>query len=270
MSTLGHIFLALEQDIHNPVHKARFMEARCRHQVLADQPSVESLIRSMGDQSRRTLVQRDQLTLAMVAEYQNCRHPFWSSVLLVVYQPMLKNLRRRIRAENPAGSAELNQLVITGFLNVLDSLKLRPGINRLPSRLLSRTKRWVFTQLRQEWQAQAQQLFARSAPEHPDTQWPDTTPQNQPMAPTDVVDAVCLLVDNAGHSIDGEAMDLLTHTMILRKTLSSALGRLYPEAAGMDADARKRLYGRTKRRHSRLLQTVREALADLHPTSTLE
>ena len=262
---------ALRDEVRSEKNKVRFDEAKKKNTALAGHETVMSVLGVLGDESPRRYAEKDAVTRALVREYQERPHAFWGAVLVLAYSPMLNRLRGRIRGDAFAPD-DLDQLVVTTFLEVVDTYPLDRWADRICLRLRQSTERRVFRALRDE---QRVLDFVRS--EEPDDLllheqllvqadrergWPDTrpAPRHGP-DPKEVASLVTFLVRHAGDVLEQSRLDLVVATMVRGERLSAYVDRVYPD---LEPAERRRTYQRIKRRHSRTLVRLREVLAPLH------
>ena len=136
--------------------------------------------------------------------------------------------------------------------------------DRTALRLRQQTERTVFRTIRQEQSAQKLLHLEDSdyVAEYQQRPWPAARPTavHRPRAPRDVARAVSLLVEHAGHLLDGEMFELLTATQICGRRIPAYLDKAHPD---LPPEESRRVYQRVKRRHSRALARLRPALANI-------
>ena len=183
--------------------------------------------------------------------------------------------------------ADLDQLVLTAFLEVVSAFSLKENTSRTCMLIRQTTQRLVFKLLRAEQveqenvrPADLQDLARREVmlanllngdglDEEHHLSWPVTSPSKKSLPSQGERDRlVTFLVDHVGDDIEEDRLNLVIATQIRGERLSNVVRRLYPELSDGD---RQRMYQRIKRRHSRALVRLREILADLycphHPPS---
>ncbi len=274
---------ALVSELKSESNMNLFKKQKSRHGILADHETVMSILAILDDESPRRWKEKDDIVRAIIDEDQKRSHPFWSSLLIVAFYPMLSRLRGRIVGD-ALSRDDLDQLVLSTFLEVIDAFPLSEKPNRICMYLRQMTQRQVFRQLRQE---QTAQDMVRSAnfnelecreielTEGVDTEqldgghhlrWPETKPSS-PHRPNqkEQTQLVAFLVDNVGDGIEGDRLELVIATQIHGERLSDLVRRCYPDMSSGD---RKKAYQRIKRRHSRALAKLRELFFDFRCPQT--
>ena len=237
-----------------------FDEAKDRHRCLARHATVLSALAVMGEESPAGWVEREALTRAFIAEHQATSLPFWASALLVAYYPMLSRLRHRIWGE-ALDRDDLDQLVVSCFLQVVAAFPLAEVTDRTALRLRQRTERRVFKAVRHEQQLQRERADLGEAEE------PSVTPfdedQPEPTPESDPEETVAMLIDLAGQHLPGQNLDLVVATILKRERL-----RHYVKRVNGDEQPHERVYQRLKRRRTRAVNRLRDLLeATLGPRS---
>ncbi|MCG8423338.1 MAG: hypothetical protein MJE77_36010 [Proteobacteria bacterium] len=261
---------AMRRDVCSEAHRGRFARAQTRHPALAEHETVSSILAALKDESRERHHHREAIARALIYERQERPHPFWSAVLLVAYFPMLSRLRGRLCAD-ALGSDDLDQLVITSFLDTIHEFPLDRGGNWISARLRQMTQRRVFRSLRHE-----QQMLEQVCPTEPallllceeellDRQehatWPEMRPPvKRPLEPKECQELIAFLVEQVGDAIRPDKLEPVIATLIRGERLRTYVERLYP---GLAPGERQRAYQRVKRRHSRLIAQLRDVLAPL-------
>lgn len=274
---------ALVMDLGAESNMNLFQKTKARHPALADHETAMSVLAILSDESPRRWEEKDAIVRAIIGESQQRPHSYWGTLLIVSFYPMLARLRGRITGDALTRD-DLDQLVISTFLEVIEDFPLTEKPDRTCMYLRQMTQRRVFRRLRVE---QAAQEAVRSADfrelerreielaEEVDTErldgehhlrWPETKPSApHPPNKKEQSGLVAFLVDKVGDDIDGDRLDLIIATQIHGERLSDFVRRSYPDLSTGD---RKKAYQRIKRRHSRTLVKLRELLADLHCPQT--
>ena len=259
-------------------NQALFERARARNEALAQHETMQSVLEMLRDETPETYPVRDTLTRVLIAELRRENHPFWHSALQLAYYPMLSHLRCRIRGEAVVGH-EIDQVVITAFLEVLDTLPIGPEVDRICMRLSQSTRRRVFRFLRQEQRYQ-ERFFLRShrditwmaeqayPPEGDDPiehkqrcLWPEPRPTaSPPMDPEERAQQLALLDQHARGKVNLDGLELVIATLVYGEKLTDIARR---QSVGASPTEQQRMYERIKRRHSRALARLRVVLAHL-------
>ncbi len=139
----------LKREVQGERNRRRFDEAKRRHSVLGHHEEVDSVLAVLGDESAERYWEREAITRALIVEHQRRPHRLWSAMLTIAYYPMLCRLRVRTRSD-AVTPAELDQLVVVCFLEVLERIPMEPRRDKTSVRLRSKTRRRVFGMLRRE------------------------------------------------------------------------------------------------------------------------
>jgi len=188
-------------------------------------------------------------------------------------------LRHRLVSDSMT-KADLDQLVLTAFLDVIASFSLTQYTDRTCMLIRQTTKRRVFKLLSTEQSEQekvrpahlqdlarreemlANLLNGDDFDEEHQLRWPDTSPpKKRPLSRDEQNRLVDFLVEHVGDELEEDRLNLVIATQIRGERLSHVVRRLYPELCDRD---RQRTYQRIKRRHSRALVRLRELLSDLY------
>ena len=260
MNYLTQMFASMRRGLRSRAHMNRFEQARERQGALRPYPTIAAVLEVFDAHSGDNYPLVESLTTALLAEHQARPDGPWSSMLLVVYGPMLTALRRRVRG-NTVASDDLDQLVMMSFLQVIAEYPLDRAYDRTAMRLRQRTELKVFGSVEKE-QKQALRVEVTDPTDMrriEDRAWPESKPQRMvgPQNAIDAADAVSLLVEHGAPVLDGQTFDHVTATMICGRPLSRLVAAEHVDA--LDGD-RRRHYQREKRRHSRALGRLRTAM----------
>jgi len=240
----------LREEVKGPVHARLYLEARDRHAVLEPYPDLASLMAMLAENARREdYAERDAITLALLRERAEANASQWSSVLSVVYLPMLLRLRRQlVCAELP--SDDLDQLVLESFLVAIASY--RPTWRgRTPIRLTHLTRRRVFKTLRKELNQRRGRDDHRTAIR----MCPDRVPAGCASSPP-VGFTLDRVLETLADHVSEEGAFLVRETEFGTDTLHMVVDRLEPRGG----QERERLYQRLKRIRSRAKKRLRDAI----------
>jgi hypothetical protein len=261
---LQYVRRALEVELCAETSKREFDEARTRHPALASHETPRSVLAVLGDESERRWAEREALTRALVAEEQTRPGPLWAALLLAAYYPMLSHLRHRIHGHD-LDPEDLDQLVVSTFLEVVRAFPLAERRDRTSMHLRQMTQRRVFRHLREEHVARlliAPDEIEELGPISPDA-WPERRPPRQRhkvrAEPVDDRVVVTLLTTRAA-CLGRDQIDLVITTIVRGERLRCYVERTY---ADRDPVERGRIYQRLKRQRSRTLARLRILLADL-------
>lgn len=260
-----------------------FQSIKSSHPVLAEHATVMSVLAILNDERPQAWQEKEAIIATIIAENQRRPDKFWGTLMVVVFYPMLSRLRHRIIGDAMAGD-DLDQLVLSVFLDVFNSFPLDTKRDRFCMHLRQMTERRVFRKLRNvqndqeqvrnpdpveylrlenDWANHAGML--QNEDEFPQV-WPETRPTpSEPLTQNEQARLVAFLVDKVADDIDGDRLDLVISTQIYGERLSDIVRRKFPDLSTGD---RKRIYQRVKRRHSRTLEKLRELLNYLHCPQT--
>ena len=253
-------------EIQSPRYLAVFVQARKRRRKFAKHVTVHALLRALSVESSRRFSEKETLACAVLQEHGQRPHPLWAAFLLLACHPMLSRLRGRIYSDH-ATDDELDQLVVTAFLEVITGYAAEDMRDRTFMRLRQMTHRMVFKRLRHEREAQERvqpalpselSLYERIClSEHRHAPWPETSPSGPNHHERRA--QLAFLKKYAGRTIMREKLDPMIATLVHGERLRQYVKRVHPNA---DGDAHQRLYELIKRRHSRGMRELRQLLAD--------
>ena len=241
----------LREEVKGPVFARLYRDARSRHAAFDAYSDLPALLATLAKQSNDDYSERDAITLALLRERAAAHPSQWSSVLAVVYLPMMLRLRRQlVCVELP--KEDLDQLVLESFLIAIASY--RPTWRgRTPIRLTHLTRRRVFKTLRKELVQRLWREDQRDVLEVGSGQVPAGSASAPPIGFR--VDAVlAALADRMSE----EGAFLVRETELGPETLFSIVAKMNVEGK----EARERLYQRLKRVRSRAKKRLRDAIAE--------
>ncbi len=127
----------------------RLTDAAERHSVLSGL-SASDLVDRATDAATHVAV-RDRLWIAVIDSYRLGPRPFWGAVVLKMGAPTLVHKVAKLRYDRDLGD-DVDQQLISGVLHAAATEKLpdpaRWTPNRLATRAVTRTKRWLATEVR--------------------------------------------------------------------------------------------------------------------------
>jgi len=246
-------FNAIRHEVRVGEHRA-FDAAKPRHRCLTRHATVLSVLAVMDDESLTGWAEREALTRALIAEYQASLLMFWASVLLVAFYPMLSRLRHRIWGE-ALDRDDLDQLVISSFLQVVAEFPIAEVTDRTALKLRQQTEKLVFKAVRQEQQIQRCRTELGDLAEAVVAPFGEEPPE--PACEADPEEAVALLIDLAGKHLPGKNLDLVVATILKKERL-----RHYVKRVNGDEQPQERVYQRLKRRRTRAVKRLRDLLVD--------
>jgi hypothetical protein len=107
---------------------------------------LADLVDALGVSSPLTVEQRNALIWACIELHHAAVHPLWQALLVHAFAPMLFDLRGRVRGDG----GEVDQQILTSFLEAVWQLGCRPDPRRIAMHLRQATKRALFRLLRRE------------------------------------------------------------------------------------------------------------------------
>jgi hypothetical protein len=268
--SIREIGSALRAEVGAKRNQKRFEAAKQHQPELLEHETVLSVLAVLGDGSKGCYAEKEALTRALLCECKREPHPFWNAVLCVAYYPMLARLRWRIRGD-AIDPDDLDQIVISAFLEVVRDFPLSRRPDRTCMFLRQKTERRVFKRVRTE-----QRDLDRVRPDDPanisrsqarlealglPARWPETEPDPERWPdPIERAAQVSFLAKHAGDVLDGDKLELVATTLVQGEVIRTYVDRVHPSESPLD---RRRAYQRIKRRHSRTIARIREALGEL-------
>lgn len=268
---LPNLKQALRREVLAGMHRSLFDAAKQRHPALAGHETVLSVLAVLdGRSTKQSYAEKEALIRALLEEQQAQPHPFWATVLLVAFHPMLCRLRARL-AGGGLTAQDLDQLVVTAFLEAVavyplggeqehTFLFLRRATQRLVFVWLDRERREL--SLVQVVETRELLLIERGLLDHRrELGWPELLPQ--PSAPPDPEERGQLAAFLAGRLagvLDAESLELAIATFVHGERLRTFAERA---CADLPIEQRGREYQRLKRRRLRTIATMRRELAVL-------
>lgn len=249
-SQLPTMIARLRCEVHT-APQSLFEAGRARQPALAAHPHAPAVLAELAEHDQDTLSHRDALSLALLREHGASGAPLWSSMLIVAYAPMLKQLRHRLLADRGVRE-DLDQIVLCAFLATIDALVRHPAEDCIPVRLRQRTGRRVFDVLRRErrenrWQDEAaDEVVVEMEP---------FVGRNS-VTSQEAADLSRLLDSGARGWISQGSIDVVATTVLGQEPLRDYVARVGPA----DRDGRERMYQRLKRKRSRAMQQLRERI----------
>jgi len=252
---LQYVKNALQVELMSDRNTTRFEDARRRHGALAPHATPLSVLAVLGETALERYPERDALTRALLVEHHERPHPFWSAILLAAYYPMLSRLRRRIVGDAFAPE-DLDQLVVTTFLELVRDFPIDRRTDRLCMRLRQMTARRVFQAIGAERRERARLEFVDpdELAEKQHLRRPEVARSGRGARdPEDVDGVVDLLVEVAGGDLDEDELEVIVETRVRGEELRDHVARVCPGASGAE---RERTYQRLKRRRTRALERL--------------
>lgn len=277
---LKSIRRALKHELRAEKNGDLFQNASRRHPELSGHETPMSVLAVLGDSAASRWEEKDALVRAIIKEQQERPHEFWTSLLIVAFYPMLSRLRHRILGDVLTPD-DLDQLVVSSFLEVVSSFPLAQKTDRTCMHLRQMNQRRVFRLLRREQSEQEsvlavkvdelerleEELVEMGDPEELSRmqrlRWPETSTTRSKKADIkEQARMTAFLKDRVGADIEEDRLELLIATQVRGEMLSRYVARLYPEISSKE---RRRTYQRIKRRHSRALTKLRKLLNEKCP-----
>lgn len=127
-----------------------FERATEAHPVLADYANVEAMLAMLDRDDPDEYRAKEAIIRALLTQHRQGHHPFWSSLLIVVFGRMLCRLRGRVQPGIFDGD-ELDQMVLVSFLTAIKRVHLGHD-HRLCMYIRQMTGRRFFNWLLEECQ----------------------------------------------------------------------------------------------------------------------
>jgi hypothetical protein len=238
----------LRHEILSGSHAA-FEEARSRRPALAPYATAHAVLEALGCIDPATFGARDAVVRDLALEYRETHEALWSRMLLVAFYPAMANLRARL-ALGAVGHDEIDQVILTGFLNAVDTVSLRSLHAIAAFRICQLTERYVFRYLVRE--RGFRRVFTHTADDAA-TLARRPSEASCDASPEDAAELGLLLRAARAHGFPEATIALLQATANGRVSLSKFARHVEPT----DDVARRRLYERLKQRRSRALKRLR-------------
>lgn len=266
--SLGKIKQGLRQTVFSPSNVKLFESAQARRPALREFAGIESVLGTLTDRKRYAASRADRIVSALIIEYQRESHPFWSSVLMLTFVPMLQNLRRQI--DDPILPAEdLTEMLILAFHEVLAEIEMSEYRRLTVLRLRQETRRRVFFAIKEERRVRG---LCRIVPDdvlmnlsNEDYEWPDSPTAPSAEDPVIIQTAVEMLRDGTDRFIADDDIELIACTAIRGESLWKYVDRKF---AGLSDAARIRAHERLKRRRTRKIVELRCLFAKMFVPKT--
>jgi hypothetical protein len=258
---LQNIKRSLRRELSNPKNQELFEMARRHNTAFVNHSTLFSVLAALDDRSVTDYTEKETLTRSLIREQQRASNPLWAAILITAYLPMLGRLRSRITG-NPLPPKDLDQIIITSFLQVVKEFPLSKWRDHTCVKLRQQTQRRVFRELNQE---RAHQNFwdPRSFEEILEQELEDMSiwelSRSDKYDSRDVEMEITLLLDYIGNAIDPGKLDLVIATTFNGESLWDfiKLRRLFSTNA-----LNNREYQRLKRQRSRTLKKIRKILEE--------
>ena len=255
---LQEIKCVLLKDLRRKEGLVLFEQARNRNSALTHYNTPSSVLTALGDTLDNTYSQKEKLTRALIREQQSRPRPFWSSLLITAYLPMLIRLRTQIIG-NIFPSDDLDQLVIYSFLEVIHQFPLSKWQDYTCVRLSHQTRRRVFRELKRETRYRC--LLDRRSPDDLTKQeledrylGEDQRPKG--CEPENINQLADLFIDAVNDAIELDKVKLVVATKIHGEDLRHYIKR---NGLELSASTEEQNYQRLKRQRSRVLARLRES-----------
>ena len=207
----------------------------------------------MADQARKRDHAKDILTRAIICEQKRMPNNIWTSILIVVYAPMLINLRKRVRGNALAGD-DIDQLVLSEFFAGVQEFPLNVHTYRTCMHLRQDTRRRLLKSILQE-QAEIKNRHNLEALIDID--------HNIPLCgnfqhPDDILDDPSVLagtlVEFCADDLKEKDIDLIKETYFQDKSIRDYIKE---ERGRLSEPEENRLYQRYKRRRTRAIEKIK-------------
>ncbi len=270
---LGTMRTPLRTEVCSPKNAPIFERARQRHVALREYANAAALLAFFRDESPARMPEKETVARILLVEHQRGETAFWSSLLTLMYLPMLIALERRIKPGTLA-SDEIEQIVLAKFMEAISSYRVHAHADAHTFvRIAQRTAKRVYRVLGAERLYAANELAfdprillsLLDANEHEPGQaiWPDHKKERWADTPADLAAKTALLMEFGADVLPLERLQLVLKTYVGGESLRDYLRRKNADLSDTEFE---RLYQRTKRQHSRDVNRLRRALRHLrHP-----
>lgn len=258
-----NITRSLLRELRKPENQKLFEMTRKRNTAFANHSTPFSILAVLDDRSTDNYAGKDALTRSLISEQQRATNSLWSAILIAAYLPMLGRLRNKITG-NPLLPDDLDQVVITTFLQVVQEFPLFKLRNYTCLRLRQRTQRLVFQQLNEE-RLVRNLRDPRPIEEIPESSFEQCSIWRQlsrsgKSEERDVEVEVALLLDYVGDAIAPDKLELIIATTIKGESLRDFIKR---SNLGPLDSLNDREFQRLKRQRSRTLAIIRKILTKI-------
>ncbi len=229
---------------------AVFETARARRPDLAPFASILDVLEALDSRSTTGEERRHAIVAELVREHRASKSAVWSKALLVAFYPAMNGLRSRLSLGS-VSLDEIDQAILTGFLSAVAELPGRALGHFAAFRICRRMERYVFKFILRE---RGFRRITSAAGEDGEVTAPHTVGRASIAMADERIALGFLLRRATSLGLSTETVDLIEATAFGGTSLRAYVRQLEPG----DADARKRLYERLKRRRSRALRRLRD------------
>ena len=230
-----------------------FETARARRPELAPFASILDVLEALDSGSAAGEERRHAIVAELVREHRASKSAVWSKALLVAFYPAMHALRARLTLGSISVD-DIDQTILTGFVGAVAELPAQALGHFAAFRICRRMERYVFKFLMLD---RGFQRVTTAVFESGELIVPRVVPDPIDAMFDDRLALGVLLRRATTLGLSPATVDLIEATAFGATSLRAYVRQLEPD----DADARKRLYERLKRRRSRALRRLR-ALAD--------
>ena len=270
---IGNMRKPLQSEVTSRKHATEFERGRQRHPVLLEYPTVSAILGLFKKEVPDLLPRKEALVRVLLIEHQRGGSSFWSSLLTLMYLPMLISLERRIKP-GPLAVDEVEQIVFAKFLEIISVYKVHAHADAHTFvRVSQRTAKRIYRHIKREREYTSHELAYDPHvlsclldiedydsdqaiwPHHKKERWADT--------PAEQAAKTALLMEHGADVLPLERLRLVLKTYVGKESLREYLRRRNSDLSDADFG---RLYQRVKRQHSRDVRRLRDALRHLrHP-----
>lgn len=268
--TLSEMEAALRAEVNRTSNRGRFERACSMDGHLAGCATPNHVLTTLQGMSADGYPERERLIRGAIAAYQTAPHPFWSSLLILAFMPMLRHLLRRAITGPGFDEGEIEQVVLAHFLGVIAAFDLARHADKTFARIRSATEDAVFGELVAE-QVDRGQSERRPTEEVEKlveeigasgrTVWPAYSQPRRRAPVIDVEARTAFLAEHAAPHLSPEQLELVMATFGRGESLVAHVRGRHPDLTEAE---RARMYQRLKRCHSRAVQRLRDALGQQH------
>ncbi len=240
------VFQSLKKSI--PQSPAQLAWARERFPALAPYPTSSAILDALAASSALSHEERDAILAVLLRQHAESVTPYWSTLLAVTFEPMLRRLARRVKSVDVD---EAEQRALLAFLEIVAKLSTACPSQNIAGHFRVATESTLFRTLRKDHKGPP------TVPLDDDAEWGALA-----IAEADRLDAercVELMAKIVRAENDGEA----TLAMLLATTKGSGESlKAYVERvhADLSDDERSETYARMLETRRRVIPMVRAAL----------
>ena len=259
LDTVRH---ALEQQLRSQDTHRTFLAGRDRHAALAEFDTPDAAIAFLNRRGPDGCQARSAVTAAMIAEAQRGEGSSWSALLMLAYFPGLLRIRATMKPSAGLRCDELNALLVECFLETVSTLPLATQGRLAVVNLILGTRKSAWQHLARET---ARADREEPLPDAADDLLGGNYPSPERIALAREADRILQperIRDWVEDLLRDETEDDLLLVLGTHATGKPLIDWVREQNPHLEGDELVREYGRLRRRRSRLLQRLRDRLAN--------